>query len=48
MGLVTGSGTLSSLGSRPLPWWHVAGPTHFISGENIRVLAVKHPLQKWP
>lgn len=48
VGLAVGPGTLCSTGSRPLPWWYAARPAALTSGENIRVLAIKYPLQEWP
>lgn len=48
VGLVAGSGTVCSVGSRPLPWWYAARPAALTSGENIRVLALECPPQERP
>lgn len=46
VGLAVGSGTVCSIGSRPLPRWYVARPAAFTPGENVRVLAIKCPPQE--
>lgn len=48
VGLAARSGTLCSIGSRPLPRWYAAGPAALTSGENVRVLAIKCPPQERP
>lgn len=46
VGLAVGSGTICSVGSRPVPWWYAARPAALATGENVRVLAIKCPPQE--